>query len=208
MTMTSMTTTIKEMFTGDSELKTLHDNFVDLLQDIYDAEHRILEALPKMADNAQNAELKAAFLKHHTQTEGQVERLEQVFESIGEEPTRKTCEATKGLIAEGEEVIDTASEPARDAGLLAAAQAVEHYEMARYGTLAAWAREMGHKEAARLLELTLAEEEQTDELLGKLADKSVNRAAMDDLGPQHAARVQAEASRKKATHTGNRSTRH
>jgi ferritin-like metal-binding protein YciE len=203
--MTSMTTQIKEMFTGESELKNLHDLFVDLLQDIYDAEHRILEALPKMADNAQNAELRAAFLKHHTQTQGQVERLEEVFESIGEEPARKTCDATKGLIAEGDDVIDTASEPARDAGLLAAAQAVEHYEMARYGTLMAWAREMGHKEAVRLLEQTLAEEEHTDELLTRLADKAVNRAALTDLPGNHTATM---ANRKQATHSGNRSARH
>jgi ferritin-like metal-binding protein YciE len=203
--MTSMTTQIKEMFTGESELKNLHDLFVDLLQDIYDAEHRILEALPRMADNAQNAELRAAFLKHHSQTQGQVERLEQVFDSIGEDPARKTCDAAKGLIAEGEDVIDTASEPARDAGLLAAAQAVEHYEMARYGTLVAWAREMGHAEAARLLGQTLAEEKQTDELLTRLAGKSVNRAALADMPGN---RTTTLAHRKQATHSGNRSTRH
>ncbi|HEX2858775.1 MAG TPA: ferritin-like domain-containing protein [Alphaproteobacteria bacterium] len=204
--MTSVTTQIKEMFTGDSELKTLHDNFVEMLRDIYDAEHQVLEALPHMAENSQNSELKAAFRKHETQTKGQIERLEQVFDSIGEEPERKTCQAAKGLIEEGQEVIDTAAEPARDAGLLAAGQAFEHYEMARYGTLAAWAREMGHKEAARLLEQTLAEEEQTDELLTKLADKSVNRTAAEGLGEAHAAMIASQ--RKTATHKGNRSHKH
>src|SRR5882757_3337645 len=139
------------------EPKKLDDLFHDTLKDIYFAERKILTALPKMAKAAQSQDLRTAFEKHHTQTEGQVERLEQVFELIGMSPRSKTCEAIQGLITEAEEVISDYDGEVRDAGLVAAAQAVEHYEMARYGTLVAWAKEMGHMQAAKLLEQTLKE---------------------------------------------------
>ncbi|HVK92762.1 MAG TPA: ferritin-like domain-containing protein [Mycoplana sp.] len=155
--------------------KTLDDLFYDTLKDIYYAERKILKALPKMARGAQSTDLKAAFEKHREQTEGHVERLQQVFEAIGKRAQAKTCEAIEGIIAEGEEIMDTfKSTPALDAGLISAAQAVEHYEIARYGTLRTWAEQLGLKDAAKLLEMTLKEEEQTDQDLTKLAVANSN----------------------------------
>lgn len=158
--------------------KTLNDLFHDTLRDIYYAERKILKALPKMARNAQSEQLKNAFLKHRDETEGQVERLQQVFEIIGKNARGKTCAAIEGIVEEAEEIMDEfKGTPALDAGLLAAAQAVEHYEISRYGTLATWARELGLKDAVTLLEQTLAEESKTDEALTKLAETTVNQAA-------------------------------
>ncbi|HWU64064.1 MAG TPA: ferritin-like domain-containing protein [Ensifer sp.] len=158
--------------------KTLNDLFYDTLRDIYYAERKILKSLPKMARNAQSEKLKNAFQKHRDETEGQVERLQQIFEIIGKNARAKTCPAIDGIVEEAEEIMDEfKGSPALDAGLLAAAQAVEHYEISRYGTLAAWARELGMNDAVKLLEQTLAEESKTDETLSKIAETAVNQAA-------------------------------
>jgi ferritin-like metal-binding protein YciE len=158
--------------------KTLGDLFHDTLKDIYFAEKKILAALPKMAKAAQSDELKGAFEKHETQTEEHVSRLEQVFEAIGQKPQGKTCEAVKGIIEEGQEVMkEYKGKPALDAGLLAAAQAVEHYEISRYGTLKTWAAELGFEDAAALLDETLAEEKETDKTLTRIAESQVNQFA-------------------------------
>ena len=142
--------------------KVLSDLFLDTLKDIYFAEKKILTALPKMAKAAQSEDLKAAFEKHEGETEQQVERLEKVFKSIGETPKGKTCDAIMGLLDEGKEIMDEYKDmPALDAGLLAAAQAVEHYEISRYGTLKTWAEELQLSEAVRLLDATLQEEKKT-----------------------------------------------
>lgn len=160
--------------------KTLDTLFHDTLKDIYYAERKILKNLPKMARAARSPELKAAFEKHQQETEGQIERLQQVFELIGKPARGKTCDAIEGILAEGDEIAaeykDTA---ALDAGLLAAAQAVEHYEITRYGTLKRWAQVLGLDEAVRLLDETLQEESKTDEDLTKIADAAVNSEAMD-----------------------------
>ncbi|MCZ8177754.1 MAG: ferritin-like domain-containing protein [Rhizobium sp.] len=157
--------------------KTLEDLFHETLKDIYYAERKILKALPKMARGAQDEKLKAAFLQHQDETEGQVERLQQVFEIIGKRPRAKTCPAIDGIVEEGEEIMEEfKGSPALDAGLLAAAQAVEHYEISRYGTLRAWAQQLGYTDAVALLDQTLAEETKTDQALTKLAEKAVNAA--------------------------------
>jgi ferritin-like metal-binding protein YciE len=158
--------------------KDLNELFLDTLKDIYYAEKQILKALPKMAKAAQSEDLRAAFEKHHDETEGQIERLEQVFELIGKPARGKRCDAIEGIIEEGKEVMEEyADTPALDAGLLAAAQAVEHYEISRYGTLKSWAAKMSMKEAVKLLDQTLSEEKKTDELLTKVAEKEVNYEA-------------------------------
>ncbi|WP_337268106.1 YciE/YciF ferroxidase family protein [Oryzifoliimicrobium ureilyticus] len=158
--------------------KTLEDLFYDTLKDIYYAERQILKALPKMARAAQSEELKAGFLEHRDQTEGQIERLQQVFEIIGRRAQGKTCEAIQGIIAEGEEIMeDFKGTSALDAGLISSAQAVEHYEIARYGTLKTWAQTLGYKEAATLLDQTLQEEGATDQKLTKLAGTAANAKA-------------------------------
>lgn len=159
-------------------MKSLNDLFLDTLKDIYYAERQILKALPKMARAAQSKELKAAFETHHQQTEEHVERLQQVFEAMGKPARGKTCEAIQGIIAEGEEIIETfKGTPALDAGLISSAQAVEHYEITRYGTLKRWASELNMPEVARLLDETLKEEAKTDSDLTKLADAGVNDRA-------------------------------
>ena len=160
------------------EPKKLDDLFHDTLKDIYYAEKKILRALPKMAKAAQNPDLKAAFEKHHGETEEQVARLEQVFASIDEKPQGKKCAAIEGILDEGKEIMDEyKGSPALDAGLISAAQAVEHYEITRYGTLATWADELGNSEGAELLKATLNEEESTDEALSELAETCVNQEA-------------------------------
>lgn len=160
------------------EPKTLDELFHDTLKDIYYAEKKILSTLPKMAKAAQDKKLRAAFEKHHQETEGQIERLEQVFGEIGKKPQGKTCAAIVGITEEGAEIMsEYKGSPALDAGLLAAAQAVEHYEISRYGTLIAWAEELGHSGAVRLLKQTLGEEEKTDEALTQLAKTAVNQEA-------------------------------
>ena len=158
--------------------KTLDDLFHETLKDIYYAEKKILTALPKMAKAAQSEELQAAFEKHEGETEGQVDRLEKVFELIDQPAKGKTCDAINGMIDESKEIIkEFRGSPALDAGLLAAAQAVEHYEISRYGTLKTWANELGLDEAASLLEETLQEEKKTDEALTELAESAVNQEA-------------------------------
>ena len=160
------------------EPKTLDDLFHDTLKDIYFAEKKILTALPKMAKAAENEELSAAFEKHRGETEGHVERLEQVFAIIDKKPQGKTCDDIVGITEEGAEIMrEYKGSPALDAGLLAAAQSVEHYEISRYGTLRAWAEELGLTDAASLLEETLIEEKATDEALTRIAENVVNQEA-------------------------------
>lgn len=158
--------------------KTLHDLFLDTLKDIYYAERKILKALPKMARAAQSPNLKAAFEKHKGETEGHVERLQQVFELLGKRAQGKTCDAIEGIVSEGEDIIEEfKGSRAIDAGLISSAQAVEHYEITRYGTLKRWAEVLGMADAAKLLGETLAEETKTDEALTGLADTSANESA-------------------------------
>jgi len=160
------------------EPKTLDELFHDTLKDIYYAEKKILTALPKMAKAAQSEDLVAAFEKHFEETEAQVERLEEVFELIEKKPQGKTCEAINGLLDEGKEIMsEYKGSPALDAGLLAAAQAVEHYEISRYGTLKAWAEELGMSDAVKLLDATLNEEKKTDATLSKIAETAINQHA-------------------------------
>ncbi|BBE71925.1 ferritin-like domain-containing protein [Oharaeibacter diazotrophicus] len=158
--------------------KSLQELFVETLKDIYYAEKQILRALPKMARNAQSEDLKNAFKTHQEQTEGQIERLEQVFEMVGKPARGKMCPAIVGIVEEGKEIMeDFAGSDALDAGLLSAAQAVEHYEISRYGTLKTWAGQLGLTDAVPLLEATLKEEKETDALLSRLAEQSVNQKA-------------------------------
>ncbi len=160
------------------EPKKLDELFHDTLKDIYFAEKKILSTLPKMAKAAQSEELKAAFEKHYTETEGQIERLEKVFAVIEKKPQGKTCAAIVGITDEGAEIMEEyKGSPALDAGLLGAAQAVEHYEISRYGTLIAWAEELGLDDAVALLEETLEEEEATDEALTEIAKTAINQQA-------------------------------
>jgi ferritin-like metal-binding protein YciE len=158
--------------------KDLNDLFLDTLKDIYYAEKQILKALPKMAKAANSDKLRAAFEKHHDETEGQLERLEKIFELLGKPARGKKCDAIEGIIDEGKEVMEEyADTPALDAGLLAAAQAVEHYEISRYGTLKAWATKLSNPQALKLIDETLAEEKKTDETLTKIAETEVNYEA-------------------------------
>ena len=160
--------------------KTLEDLFHDSLKDVYFAEKKILTALPRLAKAAQSDELKQAFERHRTETEGHVERLEQVFAIIEKKAQGKTCPAINGLAEEGAEIIEEyKGSPAIDAGLLAAAQAVEHYEIARYGTLVAWAEKLGLKSAVSLLQETLDEEKDTDQTLTEIAESMVNDEATE-----------------------------
>jgi ferritin-like metal-binding protein YciE len=160
---------------AEKDLKAI---FVLQLKDTYFAENAILKALPQMAQAAQSVELKAAFETHLTETEGQVRRLEQVFQIIGEKPQGIECKAIQGIIEEGQEVLkEFSGGEALDAGLIAAAQAVEHYEITRYGTLLAWAKQLELGDVEGLLEQTLDEEESTDELLSELAEEAINPKA-------------------------------
>jgi ferritin-like metal-binding protein YciE len=157
----------------------LESLFVDGLKDIYYAEKKILKTLPKMAKAASAEEVSAAFEKHRVETEGHVDRLEKVFEILGKPARGKTCPAIDGIIEEGSEILEEyKNEPALDAGLVAAAQSVEHYEIARYGTLIAWAEQLGLKEALPLLRDTLKEESATDEALTKLGESGANKRAL------------------------------
>lgn len=156
----------------------LEDLFLMTLKDIYHGETQILSALPKMAKKAESAELQDALKKHEAETTEQVTRLKQVFKLMGQPAKGEECEAIKGLIAEGEEVMSEVDEPSvRDAGIIAAGQAIEHYEIARYGTLVAWARQLDLSEVAELLEETLDEEKQADETLNDIALTTVNSEA-------------------------------
>ena len=158
--------------------KSLNDLTLSFLRDIYYAERQILKALPKMAKAAESDQLKQAFQHHRDETEHQVERLQQVFEKLGTRARGQTCEAINGIIEEGEEIVGEFDKgPVLDAALAANAQAVEHYEMARYGALVAWAKVAGQNEIAALLEQTLAEEKKADTLLNELANKELNKKA-------------------------------
>jgi ferritin-like metal-binding protein YciE len=158
--------------------KTLDNLFYDTLKDIYYAERKIVKALPKMARGAQSPDLKAAFEKHREETEWQIDQLQQVFELIGKRAMGKTCDAIEGILAEGDEILeDYEGTDALDAGLIAAAQAVEHYEITRYGTLKRWATLLGHDDAAKLLDGILQQESKTDEDLTALADARANEQA-------------------------------
>jgi ferritin-like metal-binding protein YciE len=167
--------TLGDMVMANAEL---HKLFVHTLKDVYYAETAITKALPKMSKAAKSKSLRAAFDKHLKETEGQIARLEQVFEAMDEKPAGVPCEAIKGILKEGDEVVDEfKGSTALDAGLIAAAQAVEHYEIARYGALRTWAEELGLTDAAALLQETLTEEEATDQALSELAESEVNAAA-------------------------------
>jgi ferritin-like metal-binding protein YciE len=157
----------------------LEDLFLETLKDVFFAERQILKGLPRLAKAAAEPKLREAFMRHREETEGQVDRLRQVFEIIGKRAQGKTCEAINGLLEESQELLELSpqSSPVRDAGLIAAAQAVEHYEMARYGVLVAWAKTLGNDQIVQLLEQTLEEEKKTDSLLNEMAT-SVNRAAL------------------------------
>jgi ferritin-like metal-binding protein YciE len=158
--------------------KNLNALFLDTLKDIYYAEKHIYKSLPKMAKAATSDDLRDAFEKHHDETEGHIERLEQIFELLGEPARGKKCDAIEGILDEGKETMNEyKGAPALDAGLLAAAQAVEHYEISRYGTLKSWADKLGMKDAMTLLDQTLAEEKKTDETLSKIAVSAVNAEA-------------------------------
>jgi ferritin-like metal-binding protein YciE len=160
--------------------KNLNDLTLNFLRDIYYAERQILKALPKMAKAAESDQLKQAFQTHREETEHQVERLQQVFEKLGTRARGQTCEAINGIIEEGEEIVGEFEKgPVLDAALAANAQAVEHYEMARYGTLVAWAKAAGQDEIVQLLEQTLEEEKKADTLLNQLANKDLNKKALE-----------------------------
>ncbi len=163
------------------EPKQLDELFHDTLKDIYYAEKKILSALPKMAKAAQNEDLTAAFEKHQAETEEQISRLEQVFDLIDQKPQGKKCAAIEGILEEGQEIIkEYKGSPALDAGLVSSAQAVEHYEIARYGTLRTWAEELGLDDASKLLQETLDEEEATDQALTEIAESVVNQEAQSE----------------------------
>jgi len=167
------------------KMKSLNDLFIHELSDLYSAEKQLTKALPKMAKAATSPDLRAAFEEHLEQTQGHVARLEQVFSTIGATPKRMVCKAMEGLVEEGKEMIEKKkeAEPATlDAGLIAAAQRVEHYEMAGYGTVVTFAQTLGHREAASILKETLNEEKTTDKLLSKLAVSSINPRARKGEG--------------------------
>lgn len=162
-----------------AQMETLHDAFLDELRDAYDAEKQLLKALPRLAKAAENDSLRDAFETHRRETEGHVNRLEQVFASLDERVRGKHCEGMAGIIDEGKTVMEEAEGTTLDACLIASAQRAEHYEMAAYGTLVAWARAMGHQDAAGLLQEILEEEKATDEKLTQLAEAGINQTAAE-----------------------------
>ncbi len=162
------------------KLKTMEDLFKMELMDIYSAEKQVLKALPKMSKAASTPELKQSFEQHVEETQQQIERIEKIFEQMGEKPKAHTCKGMQGLIEEGQELLkETADDKLRDAGLIGAAQRVEHYEMAAYGCLRTYAQLLGIREAASLAEKTLEEEKKTDKKLTDLAERIVNREAAE-----------------------------
>jgi ferritin-like metal-binding protein YciE len=168
-----------------ADTKTLHDAFLDELRDAYDAEKQLLKALPKLAKASSSPELRAAFESHLQETEGHVGRLEQAFELLDERARGKHCDGVAGIIEEGKAVMEEDFEGATmDACLIGAGQRAEHYEMAAYGTLIAWARTMGHREVADLLQQTLKEEEAADRKLSALAERGINKSAADSIDMQ------------------------
>jgi ferritin-like metal-binding protein YciE len=175
---------------GGTEFNSLEDLFVNQIEDLYDAENRLTKALPNMADAASSTSLKQAFQSHLAETRGHVARLETIFREVSVEPKRETCQAMKGLIAEGEEMIDaTGDADVKDAALIAAAQRVEHYEIAGYGTARTIAQQIGLNEVASLLQQTLNEEKAADQKLTTIAEASVNVRATGGRAAAAAARV-------------------
>ena len=167
-----------------AESGTLHDAFIDELRDTYDAERQLIKALTKLAKAASSPQLRKAFETHREETQGQIERLEQVFESLEEKVRGKHCDGIAGIIEEGKSIMEEDfDETTMDACLIASGQRAEHYEMAAYGTLVAWAKAMGHDEAAVLLQQTLDEEKAADEKLTALAEGGINQGAADVAHP-------------------------
>src|SRR5512138_2868349 len=161
-----------------AKMRTLEDMYIDLLKDLYSAEKQLVKALPKMAKAAQSSDLQRAFQDHLRQTEGQVERIERIFSDLGGSPRGKKCVGMEGLVAEGSELMKEDAEPdVLDAGLIAAAQKVEHYEIAGYGTARTWAEQLGYDQAARLLQETLDEEGEANKKLTAIAESHVNMQA-------------------------------
>jgi ferritin-like metal-binding protein YciE len=161
-----------------SKMRTLEDLYVDLLKDLYSAEKQLVKALPKMAKNSSSSDLQKAFQEHLKQTEGQVDRIERIFSDMGGSPRGKKCVGMEGLVEEGNELLKEDTEPeVLDAGLIAAAQKVEHYEIAGYGTARAWAERLGYDRAAQLLQETLDEESMANEKLTQIAESHVNMEA-------------------------------
>jgi ferritin-like metal-binding protein YciE len=191
-----------------AEAGTLHDMFIDELRDTYDAEKQLTKALPKLAKAASNPKLRQAFESHLQETQGQIDRLEQVFESLDEKVRGKHCDGIAGIIEEGKSIMEEElDETTMDACLIAAGQRAEHYEMAAYGTLVAWAQVMGHTEAARLLQQTLDEEKAADKKLSTLAEGGINQSAADVAHPddeEEPVGVAAGSTRKSAAKTGRR----
>ena len=182
---------------------TLHDAFIDELRDTYDAEKQLIKALPKMAKAAASDDLRTAFEDHLEETRVQVERLEDVFASLDEKVRGKHCDGIEGIIEEGKSIMEEDFDDATmDACLIAAGQRAEHYEMAAYGTLVAWARAMGHTEAAELLQQTLNEEKAADEKLTALAESGINGAAADQAHPDEAKGTPKAATRAPARKAG------
>jgi len=161
------------------KIKTMDDLFLVQVKDLYDAEKQLVKALPKMAKAASSQELRQGFQEHLDQTKGHVSRLEQIFDQLGQKASGTKCEGMAGLIAEGEEIVDEVEQsPLRDAGLIGAAQKVEHYEIAGYGTLKTFAQMLGRRQVVTLLEQTLNEEKQTDQRLTQLAESMINEEAI------------------------------
>jgi ferritin-like metal-binding protein YciE len=168
-----------------AELSTLHDAFIDELRDLYDAEKQLTKALPKLAKTATSLPLREAFESHLEETRGHMERLEQVFDGLGEKVRGKHCDGIAGIIEEGKSIMEEDfDDTTMDACLIAAGQRAEHYEMAAYGTLVAWAQAMGHTEAAKLLQQTLDEEKAADKKLSGLAEGGINQSAADAAHPE------------------------
>ena len=168
-----------------AEAGTLHDAFIDELRDTYDAEKQLLKALPKLAKASSSPQLRQAFETHLEETRGQIERLEQVFESLEAKPRGKHCDGIAGIIEEGKSIMgEEFDDETMDACLIAAGQRAEHYEMAAYGTLVAWAQAMGHREAVQLLQQTLDEEKAADKKLSGLAESGINRRAAEIAHPE------------------------
>jgi ferritin-like metal-binding protein YciE len=168
------------------EMQSLQDLFIDQLKDLYNAENQLVKALPNMAKAASTQQLASAFVSHLEETKGHVARLERIFEGLGESPKGKKCKAMEGLIAEGKEMMNEDATPeVMDAGLIAAAQRVEHYEMAGYGCVRTYAKVLGNDEAARLLQETLDEEAAADKKLTGIAEKVVNLQAATGSGPSN-----------------------
>jgi ferritin-like metal-binding protein YciE len=191
-----------------AEAGTLHDAFIDELRDAYDAEKQLTKALPKMVKAATSTKLRSAFESHLEETRGHVSRLEQVFESLGEKARGKHCDGMAGIIEEGKSVMsEDFDETAMDACLIAGAQRVEHYEMAAYGTLVAWANAMGHSEAAELLEQTLDEEKSADAKLTSIAEGGVNQQAADIAHPEEDEEAVAVPAKRSRSNGGGRSAR-